>query len=322
MKRFFIGLGLICTILLIIVMIVLLVFALKYKQEYKITDSIVFIEVTGKNLEKEGMGFVYKTVDDINYIVTNYHVVNSSDTIYVRNLENDKTRAKLVTFDAYTDIAVIKIENKLDLEDIKIGNDIVKVNDDAYYFNINKKEIGKASILSLDSEININASYGNSLYKVNSIDGDIVLGNSGSPLFNYNDEVIGMISLKEENNDSSFYMTISYVMDIVNKLENKSLFRPNLGAMMVNTTNTEFLNKYGITLNEVNGVVVLDLKENYPLSNSGFINGDVITKVNDIVIDNVSTLQKEIYSYKQNDVVRIEYNRNNSFNTVDVVLNK
>lgn len=303
-------------------MLVLLVFALKYKQEYKITDSIVFVEVTGKNLEKQGMGFGYKTVDNINYIVTNYHVINSSDTIYVQNLKNEKARAKIVSFDAYTDIAVIKIENKLDLKDIKIGNDKVKVNDDAYYYNINKKEIGETSILSLDNEVNINTSYGNSLYKVNSIKGNIVPGNSGSPLFNYNDEVIGMISLKEEDNNFSFYMTISYVMDIVNKLENKSLFRPNLGAMMVNTTNTEFLNKYGITLNEVNGVVVLDLKENYPLSNSGFINGDVITKVNDIVIDDVSTLQKEIYSYNLNDVVTIEYNRNNSFNTVDIVLNK
>ena len=54
----------------------------------------------------------------------------------------------------------------------------------------------------------------------------------------------------------------------------------------------------------------------------GFINGDVITKVNDVLIDDVSTLQKEIYSYNLNDVVTIEYNRNNSFNTVDIVLNK
>ena len=55
---------------------------------------------------------------------------------------------------------------------------------------------------------------------------------------------------------------------------------------------------------------------------SGLIKGDIITKVNDIAINDVSSLQQQIYSYSVGETVTLEYYRNGIYNKVDVVLNK
>jgi S1-C subfamily serine protease len=123
----------------------------------------------------------------------------------VRNLKGKRTRADLVWHDKYTDIAILNIEDELGLKNIKIGSSNVNINDKVYYFDIINKEIENGIITSLDNEINVNSSYGNSLYKANSIVGNIVEGNSGSPVLNNEDEVIGMISLKEENQNKAYY---------------------------------------------------------------------------------------------------------------------
>ncbi len=322
MKRFSIIFGLVSTITLIIVMVSFLVLALVYSNKYKPTDSLVFIESVGGEFINEGMGFVYKTENQNNYIVTNYHVIESSNFLYMRNLKGKRKRAVLVWHDKYTDIAILKIEDELGLKNVKIGSPNVDINDKVYYFNINNKEIENGIITSLDNEIKVNASYGNSLYKANSIIGNIVEGNSGSPVLNNEDEVIGMISLKEENQNKTYYLPIEYVMDIVSKLENQSLYRANLGATFINTTNTDLLSEYGIIPGEIDGVVVLNVREEYPLDLSGMIDGDIITKVNDTMISDVNILQKEIYSYGMNETITIEYCRNDAINTTNVVLSK
>ena len=58
-------------------------------------------------------------------------------------------------------------------------------------------------------------------------------GNSGGPLLNKNDKVIGMMFVKDEKFDEvSYALPINFVIDIVEKLENNELNRPNLGAII------------------------------------------------------------------------------------------
>ena len=111
-------------------------------------------------------------------------------------------------------------------------------------------------------------------------------------------------------------------MKMVNKLENHTLYRPNLGATFINTTNTEKLSEYSINTFGINGVVVFDTKEEYPLYVSGLYNGDIITKINDIIITDVNTLQKEIYSHNFGEDINVEYYREGIANTAVVNLNK
>jgi len=291
-------------------MSVLLVFAIIDNNKYEIENSIVYIDTT----EKQGMGFVYKVEDNVSYIVTNYHVIDLAKEIYI----NNKIKAEIVECDKYSDIAILKVNKKLKPAIISEDGTL----NDVYYYNINNDIIEKGSILSLDNEITINTAYGTSVYNAVEIKGNIEEGNSGSPLFNSEDEVVGLISLKDVNNNTGFALPIDYVMEMVNKLENHTLYRPNLGATFINTTNIEKLNEYAINTFGINGVVVLDIKEEYPLYIAGLYNGDIITKINDTIITDVNTLQKEIYSRNFGEDIYIEYYREGISNIVVVNLNK
>ena len=315
--RFFI----VILVALIVSLITLLGMAI-YHTNYSMEDSIVFIESTNSESRKEGMGFTYKVLDDDSYIVTNYHVVESSNSIYVYNLDNKKERAELVDFDSYTDIAILKIDNDLDLKEVKISSKSAKVNDEVYYYNINNKVIKNGSILCLDNEINISANYGNSYYKAGELKADIASGNSGGPLFNNKEEVVGLISLKEENKTNGYYIPIKDVMNIVTKLENRTLVRPNIGGVFISSSNIDALNQNFIEIPNISGVVVVDVAPDYPLSIAGFIKGDVITKIDDVTITDVIDMQKEIYSHDVGDTVTVEYYRYGILNTASVVLNK
>lgn len=322
MKRFLLVTGLIGTITFILILVTLLVMALIYDNKYSINDSIVFVESYSSESIKEGMGFVYKEDATTSYIITNYHVIYDSENIYVHNLDNKKEKASIVDYDIYTDIAILEIEDNLNLGPCIINDNKIEENDIIYYFNINKRNIEKGTVLNLDNEININANYGNSFYNAISINADIENGNSGGPLFNINDEVVGVISLKEEDNDIGFYIPIDSAMDIVTKLENHTLVRPNLGATFANSTNIEMLNQYGINTMGVNGIVILEATENYPLYVSGLTKGDIITKINDEAVFNVVDMQKIIYSYDIGDTITLEYYRNNILSRIDITLNK
>ena len=310
MKKFCLISGLFCTITLTVLMSVLLVLAIVDNSKYKIEKSIVYIDTE----EKQGMGFVYKVEDNISYIVTNYHVIDLAQNIYI----NDELKAEIVEYDKYSDIAILKVNKKLKTAIIN-ENDAL---DNIYYYNINNNSIEQGSIVSLDNEITINATYGASFYNAIEINGNIEEGNSGSPLLNTKREVIGLISLKDVNNKTSYVLPIDYVMKIVNKLENHNLYRPNLGATFINTTNIEKLNEYSINTFGISGVVVLDVKESYPLYVSELYNGDIITKINEINVTDVNSLQKELYSHNFGEDIYIEYYREGVANIAVVNLNK
>ena len=46
---------------------------------YKISDSLVFVESLNHNYGTRGMGFVYNVERDTSYIITNYHVIENSN---------------------------------------------------------------------------------------------------------------------------------------------------------------------------------------------------------------------------------------------------
>ena len=282
-------------------------------KDNNIKHSIVFIEASNNEYLSKGMGFVYKIEKNINYIVTSYHVIDNSEIIYVYNLDNDKIKAQIVDYDKYTDLALLKIDDKLNLKEIKISNNNVNKSDEVYYFDIDNNIREKGKVLSLNNEIFLETSYGNSYYEGISIDGNISEGNSGGPVLNKKNEVIGLIALKEKNKNTSIFLPIEDIMKIVSKLENHSLRRPNLGAIFSSVTNKEVLKNYNLVTTLTNGVVILDLFEDYPLKESNFKIGDIIVSINEEQIKDIADFRKKIYSFSINDEIKIKFYRNDRY---------
>ena len=302
--------------IIIVIALIICVITLFFKKNNK-ESSIVFIKALKGNYESEGMGFVYKTENNNNYIITNYHVIDENEEIYVYNLNEEKIKAEIVNYDKYTDIALLKIEDKLNLKETKIGKNNVKEKEFVFYFNVDNSKLEKGKVLDLENEVFLETSYGNSYYKGVSIE-----GNSGGPILNKNGEVIGLISLKEEGTNVAIYLPIDKVIDIVSKLENHMLIRPNLGGIFASASNKEILSSYKINASLSQGVVILDLTEGYPLKKYGFEVGDIIVFINDEEIIDIFDFRKNIYNFFINDKIKVKFYRNNVYYEKDVILYK
>lgn len=305
----------------IIVLIVgSLITALIFNKEDNIYDSVVYIESINEETIKNGSGFVYKKKDSKFYIVTSYHVIENYKDVYIYNTAKDKVKASILNYDEYTDIAILTVEDNLNLKKINIG-DSDKINNDDKVFVISARinNIIEGKIISKSKNITFETTNGSSNLRVLELNVNVDKGDSGSPLLNKKNEAIGMLFIKE-NDNISYAQPINFVIDIVNKLEKNELKRPNLGAVMCNSTNQEVLNEYGVFIDSVNGVVLLEINKGYSLYNEGLKKGDIITKFNNKVINNVNELREELYNKKTDDTVSLEYYRNGTYYEVNIKL--
>ena len=196
---------------------------LKYIQE-----SAVYIEAYDDETIKSGSGFVYKVTDDKNYIITSYHVVSGYNNIFIYNTSKKKEKANVVAYNENADIAILSINDSLNLKEINIGNsDSIEISNDIYVFgtplNIDYiSTLSKGIISFINREITVTTSYGKNKYNTIQVDARVDEGNSGGPVLNNKGEVIGMMFVKEENVEGiGFALPINYVMDIVQNLEMK-----------------------------------------------------------------------------------------------------
>ncbi len=86
-----------------------------YTEVYdNVADGVVSIEVYDDTTRpSSGSGFLI----DGNYIVTNEHVVDAGDTVYVRYVGTDWREVSVAGTDVYSDLAVIDVENTPDASD-------------------------------------------------------------------------------------------------------------------------------------------------------------------------------------------------------------
>lgn len=285
-----------------------------------INDSVAYIECIDEVSVRSGTGFVYKIAGGKNYIATSYHVIEGYNDIYVYNSDKEKAKASVLNYDEYTDIAILRVEDKLNLKEVVISDsNKVKEKDMVYAIgSLDKRNSkSKGEVIVVEKEITIETTHGSSNLSAIELDIDVTYGNSGGPLLNKNNKVIGMMFVKEENKNIAYALPINFVVDIVTKLENNKLERPNLGAVMCNSTNTKLLNEYGINV-KVEGVVLLELNELGVLYKLGLQKGDVITEFNSITINNVNELREELYKMEKGNNAEITYYRDGIYYKVNI----
>jgi len=274
-----------------------------------------------------GSGFIYKN-DDKGYILTNNHVIENANNYTVILSTGEVVEATLLGSDAYSDIAVLSInKDKVpkvatigDSDLITVGNTVFTVGSpmgEEYSGSVTRGIIsGKDRTIEVDDVVT----------KVIQTDASINPGNSGGPLVNLAGEVIGITSMKLASSNvegMGFAIPINDVKLFVQSLEKgEEVSRPQIGISMINVTDTYRLYYYRISVpkNISSGVVVADVTQGGPASKSGIQEGDIIIKINDKNVDNISKLRYYLYKYNIGDTVEITFIRNNEQNTVNVKL--
>lgn len=292
-------------------------------------DAVVTVRsYQNEQLIGTGSGFVYKKDDKKGYILTNTHVISSSDSVNVVLQNGESVDAKLLGADEYSDVAVLSIDASKVLKVASLGDsDSVKVGSTVFTVGSPMGEnysgsITKGIISAKDRTIETD----DVATKVLQTDAAINPGNSGGPLVNLAGEVIGITSMKlaqEEIEGMGFAIPINDAKVYVKNLEKgEKISRPVLGVSLINVTDRYRLYYYRINVDSSidSGVVVAGVEKDSAASKAGLEKGDVIIKIDNTDITSISNLRYNLYKYKVDDEIQITYIRNNKQNKVKLKL--
>jgi serine protease Do len=265
--------------------------------------------------ESLGSGFI---VDPKGYIITNYHVVEKADKIYVK-LSTDPDNAdegrpaRVIGTDKATDLAVIKIETSTPLPTVKLGNsDMAQVGDwvEAIGSPFALAQTVTAGIISAKNRTIQPGPSGQFQHFIQT-DAAINPGNSGGPLLNMNGEVIGVntaiFTQSAGYQGIGFAMPSNTVVDIYNDLIGSShkVTRGSIGIRFNQGLSGAVNRVYGFK----NGVLVQQIQPGGPAEKAGLKTGDIIISIDGRSIKDGDDLVNEIASRRPGSSIRLSYLR-------------
>jgi len=163
----------------------------------KSEEGVVKIQVVRNNIPGDtgsvGSGFVY---DNLGHIITNAHVVDGASKATVTFLDGSQYDAEIIGKDKFTDIAVIKVNEKPrllhplqigDSSQLRVGEQVAAIGNP---FGLSGSMT--SGIVSQMGRLLPSQDSGFSIPDVIQTDAAINPGNSGGPLLNLRGEVIGI----------------------------------------------------------------------------------------------------------------------------------
>ena len=265
--------------------------------------------------ESLGSGFI---VDSKGYIITNYHVVEKADKIFVKLSSDPDSQdlgrpARVIGTDKATDLAVIKIDTSSPLPTVKLGNsDSASVGD--WVIAIGSpfalSQTVTAGIISAKNRT-IDPGAGGQFQHFIQTDAAINPGNSGGPLLNMNGEVIGVNTAIYTQSAGyqgiGFAMPANTVVSVYNDLISAShkVTRGSIGIQFRENLPGAVGRVYGFK----NGVLVQEVKPGGPADKAGIKPGDVINSIDGHSIKDGNELVDEIASRRPGSTARLGYMR-------------
>ncbi|HUD24002.1 MAG TPA: trypsin-like peptidase domain-containing protein [Acidobacteriaceae bacterium] len=278
----------------------------------------------GGTREALGTGFI---VDSRGYIITNNHVVDKADKIYVKlstdpDTDTDKGRlAHVIGVDSETDIAVIKIDAPNPLPTVKLGNsDGAQVGDWVLAIGepFGLSQTVSAGIVSAKNRsIDDPGPDGRASQFQRFIQTDAAInpGNSGGPLVDMAGEVIGMNTAIYTQSSGSegvgFAMPANTIASVYNMLispEHK-VVRGSIGISFQGAQSSAVSREYGFANG---GVLVATVTPDGPAAKGGVKPDDVIVSIDSKPIKDGDELVADISSRKVGSTVQLGILRNGS----------
>ncbi|MCR4622701.1 MAG: trypsin-like peptidase domain-containing protein [Clostridiales bacterium] len=259
----------------------------------KATDSV-------KKQEKGSGSAVY--IKEGGYFLTNHHVIDGADELEIRLSDGRVLEAELVGSDEAADVAVVKVNEQLDLTPVKIGKsselkvgEIVLVIGTPLSWEMMYNTLTSGIVSGLDrDEADYESTRAIGLIQ---IDAAVNPGNSGGALLNLNGEIVGIPFMKymgyyykdANNEDFVVYEGLAFAvpMDVAWPIAESIIAtgaykRPRFGVSVTDNEGPEEpLKNYppaGLLINEV--------EKNGSGYKAGLRSGDVITHVNGVRVKN------------------------------------
>lgn len=256
------------------------------------------------------------------HIITNNHVIKNAKEVFVTLRDNRQFKAKILGTDDATDLALLKIDAK-NIVSLPISNsDNLEVGD----FVI---AIGHPFSLSHTVTSGIVSGLSRSGLGIEGYedfiqtDASINPGNSGGALINLKGELVGIntiiLSTGGMGNIGIGFAIPSNIVQMVtqNLVKYGEVKRGQIGIYTQNIT-PELAKAFDLTIN--NGAIISKVNKNSPAEKAGLMEGDVITKVNDKVVNNISDVRNIIGMQAINTTVKVEFLRGKDLKTTKVII--
>lgn len=269
----------------------------------QVMPSIVYVEAQQKTRfgtsVHSGTGII---VTESGYVITNYHVIDESNTVQVMLLTDWNTYydAKVIGIDEEFDVAVLKIEAE-GLVPAPLGDsDALAVGDKVYAegnpmgYLLGTMTDGIVSALEREDDENGGMTMIQTSAALNP-------GNSGGALVNEWGQVVGITSAK----------ITGLVSEYGEDIEDAAVIE-NIGLAIPTSDILPFLNRIlatgrswrpsiGITCSEAvedgrRGIRVAEVEQDAPAREAGLKTGDLIVSANGTPVGSLTELRREIYS--------------------------
>ncbi len=258
-----------------------------------------------------GSGFI---VSEDGYIVTNQHVIEGSDRIYVVIKGHEEPfEAEVLWADQGLDLAIIQVDADIDFNPIPLA-DSDEIRQGEWAIAIGNPfgfdhTVTTGVVSALGRPIQVPTRDGIRRYR-NLIQTDAAInpGNSGGPLLNIEGEVIGInTAVATRAQGIGFAIPVNEVKFAIEDLEEFGVVqRPWLGVYYRDVTQ-EIQNHLNLESRE--GVVVLDVVRNSPAEEAGIQPYDIILEIDQERIEEMNDLARIIGEKEVGEEIMIRVRR-------------
>lgn len=263
-----------------------------------------------RNLQ-HGSGVI---VADGGKILTNNHVIDGVDDIYVVTYDGNVYKATLLYADKEIDLAILKI-NRTDLKpmklakesEINVGDEVIAIGTPLFFGYRNSASKGIVSGLNRPVD---------DIYTYLQTDASINPGNSGGPLVNMSGELVGINTMGYMFYDGVNFSipvgNINYFLDHYNRFGRIKRcftgieFEENWAAML------------GLPTNQ--GLKVVTIKKDAVVTSSQVTEGDMLEFIDDKKITSIAQYNDILKSHLPGDKVSLTFSRGTTKFSVSVIL--
>ncbi|HEY9527907.1 MAG TPA: trypsin-like peptidase domain-containing protein [Anaerolineales bacterium] len=271
-----------------------------------------------------GTGFF---ITDQGYILTNNHVVEGTREVTIVLSDGTEQQASIVGTDIYSDIAVLKTDGNVSAV-AKLGNsDVLQPGESVIAIGSplgNFKNTVTVGVVSATGR-SIDTGNGYQIEDLIQTDAAINHGNSGGPLVNLAGEVVGINTLVVRNTNSGdvaeglgFAIPVNTAQAVAQQIIEKGYFaRPYLGISF-QPINPDVAAIYNLPAQW--GVYITRVAENSPANQGGLQEGDIITKIGEVALDETHSYVNTIFGFQPGDQITLDVVRGNETMQVKVTL--